>query len=132
MPIIESQTIIDGESISILIEVDKVPIPKSEYYSDEERGPTEKVVQAARDVFGDGLQLVHNCAAQAVKAVKAMGTAVRPDEFEIQVAIKLDADVGAILAKFGTEAQMQVIMKWTRDKKPRPRATFRHRPPRYR
>lgn len=132
MPIIESQAVIDGETISIFIEVDKVPTPKNEYYNDEERGPTEKVIQAVRDVFGDGLHLVHNCAVQAVKAIKGMGTAIQPDEFEIQVAVKLDADVGAVLAKFGAEAQMQVTMKWIHEERPKPPAAFRHRSPRLR
>ena len=38
---------------------------------------------------------------------------VKPNEFEVQLAIKLNSEVGAALTKFGAEAQMQVTMKWT-------------------
>ena len=30
----------------------------------------------------------------------------------VQLAIKLDTEVGALLAKIGTEAQMQVTLEW--------------------
>jgi hypothetical protein len=39
---------------------------------------------------------------------------IRPDEFELQIAIKLDAEAGAVLTKVGAGAQLQVAMKWTR------------------
>ncbi len=38
----------------------------------------------------------------------------RPSEFEVQLAIKLDSQVGAILAKASAEAQLQVTMKWVK------------------
>jgi hypothetical protein len=112
MPIIKNDHTIDGETVTIYIETDQAPKPDSPY--GDMRGPADKVIAAARDVFGDGLQLANSCAQRFVEAVKEMNAAVRPDEFKVQLAIKLDANVGAVLAKFGSEAQMQVSMKWVR------------------
>jgi NTP-dependent ternary system trypsin peptidase co-occuring protein len=112
MPIIETKKIIDGEEITIHIEVDETPmIP--EWPHGEMRGPrTERVVEAVRDVFDDGMKLVRNCAAHVVDSIKAMSDAIRPEEFELQLTIKLDSEVGAVLVKASTGAQMQVKLKW--------------------
>ena len=112
MPVIKNDHVIDGETVTIYIEMDQAPTPASPY--GDMRGPADKVIAAARDVFGDGLQLANSCAQRVVHAVKEMNNAVRPDEYKVQLAIKLDADVGAVLARFGSEAQMQVTMKWVR------------------
>ena len=36
------------------------------------------------------------------------------EPYQVQLAIKLNSEVGAFLAKIGGEAQMQVTMKWIR------------------
>ncbi|MFX0200110.1 MAG: CU044_2847 family protein [Candidatus Hodarchaeota archaeon] len=117
MPIINHQQKIDNEVIDIKIEVDKVPEKSNDYYQNLRknlRGSKDKVINIAKDLFGDGLQLAHNCALQVVNRIKDMNEFVRPDEFSLQLAIKLDSEVGAVLAKMGTEAQMLVSMKWAR------------------
>jgi hypothetical protein len=48
-----------------------------------------------------------------------MDDEVKPNEFEVQLAIKLNSEVGAALTKLGGEAQMQVTMKWTLKEKPK-------------
>lgn len=115
MPIVKDVQQIDGEEVTILIEVDSEPAPKSPY-GDHRDLNTGKVVADVGNLFGQGLTLVRNCATSAVHGIKAMNEVVRPDEFEIQLAIKLDAEAGAVLAKAGAEAQMQVTMKWKREK----------------
>ncbi len=111
MPIIQSTHKVNDQEIEINIEVDKVPEPDSPY-KDLRDSKTEKIIKATRDIFDDGMELARSCAACAVDSFNKIGQEIRPDEFEIQLAIKLDAEVGAILAKMGTEAQMQVRMKW--------------------
>lgn len=115
MPIVQDVQHIDGEEVIIRIEVDTEPAPES-VYSDL-RGPSaEEVVTKVENLFGQGLVLVHNCAASTVHGITAMNEIIRPDEFEIQFAVKLDAEAGAVLTKAGAEAQMQVTMKWDREK----------------
>ena len=38
--------------------------------------------------------------------------AIKPDEFELQVLVKMDSGVGNIIAKTSTEAQLQVKIAW--------------------
>jgi hypothetical protein len=43
-----------------------------------------------------------------------MDDALRPLEFSVQLAIKLDSEVGAVIAKASAGAQLQVTMKWVK------------------
>lgn len=74
--------------------------------------PATRVIEVARDVYADGLDLARRCAEQAASRFSGMGEAVRPDEIEVQLAIKLDASFGAILVQSGAEAQLQVTFRW--------------------
>lgn len=103
----------DGQEIVIAIEVDKLPATPSPYYTDLRDG--NQRLKAARDLFGDGLELAKNCATRVVSSIKEMGDTAKPDEFQLQFAIKLDTEVGAIIAKTSTEAQLQVTMTWKTD-----------------
>ena len=62
------------------------------------------------------MELARTCASQMVENINKVREDHRPDEFQIQLAIKLDAQVGAILAKAGAGAQLQVTMTWKRSK----------------
>ena len=118
MPIIEERvTNSDGEIVTIYIEVDNaLPLDPYNPYTDV-RGEGTKVIEAARDVFASGMSLIRTCADQIVQTVQKVDQGVRPTEFEVQLAIKLDSQVGAILAKASGEAQLQVTMKWVKKEK---------------
>ncbi|MEV0220155.1 CU044_2847 family protein [Streptomyces sp. NPDC050704] len=82
-------------------------------YGDEETrdSPAQRVVQVARDAYTDGLDLARRCAAQAVRRFGDLAEDVRPDEIEMQLSIKVDAGVAA-LVKSGAEAQLQITFRW--------------------
>ncbi|MFD1657841.1 CU044_2847 family protein [Streptomyces caeni] len=82
-------------------------------YGDEETRDTaaHRVVQVARDAYTDGLDLARRCAAQAVRRFGELQEGVRPDEIEMQLSIKVDAGVAA-LVKSGAEAQLQITFRW--------------------
>ncbi|MFJ9709215.1 CU044_2847 family protein [Streptomyces sp. NPDC101234] len=82
-------------------------------YGDEATrdGAAQRVVRVARDAYTDALDLARRCAAQAVRRFGELGEDVRPDEIEMQLAIKVDAGVVA-LVKSGAEAQLQVTFRW--------------------
>jgi Trypsin-co-occurring domain 1 len=112
MPIIESKETVDGQQVSIFIEVDEPTVKKGPY--DDTRGATDKIITGINDALGDGLNLTRKCAARAVETIKAMDEALRPQEFSVQLAIKLDSEVGAVIAKASAGAQLQVTMKWVK------------------
>ncbi len=116
MPIYKVQNEIDGEKITMYIEMEAIPSAKSTYGNT--RGVTEtakQVIETSRDVFDDAMELVKSCAMRVMDSAKTMDDATRPDEFELEFAIKFDSEVGAILAKMGSEAQLKVSMKWKRE-----------------
>jgi len=107
----------DGEG-RILIEVDSVPDPDelAAIYDEAEgtRGRlANKVIETSRPLFREGLGLVRECAEQVVEMLKEMPDEVRPDQFEMQLAVKLDAKVGAKIVEMNGGAQLQVILRWT-------------------
>jgi hypothetical protein len=114
MAIVGSTERVGDRVITILAEVEG---DVSQGAVDDEWGEpretrAEKVMDATRDVFGDGLALARDCATRAVENVRDEWRDVSPAEFEIQLAIKFDAEAGAVLAKVAAGAQMQVTMRW--------------------
>jgi hypothetical protein len=100
---------------AIYIEVDEPSVNDgTSIYADQDtRDAADRVVEAARDIFDDGIELARSCAARVAEALSALPGGVRaPDEFELQLAIKLDAQFGAVLARANAGAQMQVALRW--------------------
>ena len=112
MPIIKSSTeTIQNQEVSILIEVDKDP-PKPSPYGETRAISPEEIMETAKDVFDDGIALARACAKKAVTGIKMLDEAFRPEEFELKLAIKIDSEVGAVIAKASAGAQLEVTMKW--------------------
>lgn len=111
MPVYENTQIIHEQEITIAIEVDKLPAAPGPY---QDLRDGSKRLAVVRDLFGEGMSLAQNSAARVVESMRQMNEAIKPDEFELQFAIKLDTEVGAIIAKTSTEAQLQVKMTWKR------------------
>ncbi len=118
MSVIQNITTIDGEEVVILIETDDIILTdENEWRGDDdseegERRKDSKIVESARDLFGEGLRLAQSCAIRVVDSMKTMNEAVKPHEVELQLGIKLDTEVGAVLAKTSTEAQIQITLTW--------------------
>ncbi len=112
MAIVKSTSKVGDQEIDIYIEVDREPTSKDSDVIFRENA-AQKAVKAVGDLFGDGLALTRNCAAKVIDSVNQMNDAIKPNEFEVQLAIKLDSEMGAVIAKAIAGAQMQVTMKWT-------------------
>jgi hypothetical protein len=110
MPIIGVQAPAGGTTIQV--EVDTLPTAGGAVYGDVRDGAASKVIQATHDVFGEGLALARACAARVAETLGEMAKESRPDEFTLQLAIKLDSQVGAVIAKASAGAQLQVEIKW--------------------
>jgi hypothetical protein len=74
--------------------------------------PADRVLDVARDVYGDGLDLARRLAEEAARRFSGMDEASRPAEIELQLAIRLDATLGAVVVTTGAEAQLQVTFRW--------------------
>lgn len=109
----------DGAVVPIYIEVDTLAVLEradgTDVYEGEEtrENAAQRVLTVAGDVFSDGVELVRDCAAKVAHGLTRLpGNVRRPDEFEVQLAIKVDANFGAVLAKVSPGALMQVTMRW--------------------
>lgn len=63
--------------------------------------------------LAEGYNFAHSCAIRVVDSIEKMDSAVRPDEYKVEFAIRLSAGIAQIV-EFGTEAQMHVTMKWVK------------------
>jgi Trypsin-co-occurring domain 1 len=104
----------DGESVPIQIEVAEAPRPDvaEVYAGDDTRGVSDQVTKLARPLFSDALGLVRSCATQVRRQMDEMPADNRPDEFEMQFAVKLDATFGAAIVNATGGAQLQVTLRW--------------------
>jgi hypothetical protein len=116
MPLVQNTITNDnGEVVTIYIEVDKTPTADPHTPYTDLRGEGNQVIDTAKDIFGSGMSLIRTCAEQAINSINKIDHKMRPTTFELQLAIKLDSKVGAILAQAGAEAQLQVTMKWVNE-----------------
>ena len=113
MAVIKSTETVDGHEVEVLIEVGEPATGNLDEAYGETRD-VEAVIKGAVGIFRSGLDLAGDLARQAVEGVERIAEDRRPDEFQVQIAIKLDAGVGAILVKSSAEAQLQVTMTWRR------------------
>jgi hypothetical protein len=94
-----------------------------EYADVEVRGERlRRLRQASGDLVADGLDLVRTCAERVSATVARTAQDALPDELEVQIAVKLDYELGAVLvAKGSAGAQLVVTMRWTQDQPRQPR-----------
>ncbi|HEX8936497.1 MAG TPA: CU044_2847 family protein [Pseudonocardiaceae bacterium] len=83
---------------------------------DVEEGPGVKRVARdgkipeARKTFEAGLHEVRNAATIALAQFRAM--ARQPDEVEITFGVRMDVQIGAVIAKTGTAGNFEVKLTW--------------------
>lgn len=106
----------DKPEMTIYVEVDRLPESRDPYGEGRDAAEVaRRAIQQARDIFGEGLELANTCAKRVVQSIRNLSPEARPEEFAVEMAIKLDSEVGAVVAKAGAEAQLKVSMKWVRD-----------------
>jgi hypothetical protein len=115
VPVVRSIEKLGDDEVPVLIEVDEIPSKgRDDVYGAARGGKHEKVLDAAGGLFHEALDLSRTCAEDMVRTMEAAGEKIKPDEFQVQLAIKLDAEVGAVIAKSSAGAQLQVSMTWRR------------------
>lgn len=106
-----SKEIVQNQEVFVLIEVDKEP-SKRDLYGETRSIKPQDVIETAKDIFDDGIALARVCAQKAVTGIRQLDETFRPEEFELKLAIKLDSELGAVIAKASTGAQLEVTMTW--------------------
>ncbi len=81
------------------------------------RTPEEAVQEAAR-ALNRAMGLIHHMARRVARTVSAVPVAERPHQAEVTFGLKLDAEAGAVIAKAGMEASINVKLTWEREKAP--------------
>ncbi len=94
---------------SVLVEVD-------ESASIARANRAGRVLDEARVTFENAVADVRDAAAAALTQFTSMTRA--PDEVELKFGIKLNAEVGAVIARTGVQGQFEIKLKWLRDNIP--------------
>lgn len=101
-------TLDDGTSL--VVEVDEpelgglVPASRS-----------DEVIAKAQVSFEEALDKIKPAANGIIK--KLRGLSDQPDEINVEFGLKLSAEVGAVVAAAGVEANYKVILKWKKEEK---------------
>lgn len=76
-------------------------------------GRGERVLADARETFESAFAQVKAAASIALDQFARLPS--RPDEVELKFGVKLDTQVGAIIAQTGAQAQFEVALRWQKD-----------------
>lgn len=106
-----------GPSV-VYIEVGSGQAAVSAWDADSVRGSrAEKAVEVATDLLDDAVELARTCAAKFSAGLADLKKDARsPDEVSLEIGITMDVEFGAVLAKARAGAQLQVTLKWQREK----------------
>lgn len=93
---------------SFLVEVDEPSSPGGITRAARTDGIPEK----AKQTFEAGLDKVRSMASVLLEKLRALADS--PDEVEVEFGVKMNSEMGAIIAKAGVEAHYRVTLKWKR------------------
>jgi hypothetical protein len=76
------------------------------------RGAADKIMACGKNLIRDAVEGIQACAEEVASGIEEIKEKMRPDEVEVSLAFKLNAEAGAVITKLGGEAQMQVKLVW--------------------
>jgi len=74
-------------------------------------GPEEMAGKSAR-ALDKAMSTIRQMGNRVTETIKSIEVVDRPTKVELEFGIKLDADVGAYVAKVSTEAGFKVVLTW--------------------
>ena len=104
-------TEIEEDDEVILVEM--TPVPGVRSVSADPRDIAENSKKAINSAF----KSMRGMAKKTVKAIKEIPVTERPHKVEVSFGLKLTAEGGALVAKAGVEAAINVTMTWERKEK---------------
>lgn len=76
----------------------------------------EKMVEKAKNHLEDYLEQIKVFSNTVVKTIQSKEKEMCPNEFEIEFAVRFKADIGVIFSSVGTDANLNIKMKWNKTK----------------
>ena len=108
----EEFTINTGED-EILVEFAPLQMPGVRKASSFALGPEEMAGKSAL-ALDKAMSTIRQMGNRVTKTIKSIEVVDRPTKVELEFGIKLDADVGAYIAKVSAEAGIKVVLTWER------------------
>ncbi len=96
---------VEVDDQTIYLEVDQ-------RFGSEETSAIGKTIDVAQDAFEHARTTIITVAKSMVGAVRQLDQSMAPDEFELEFAIKFNAEGQAILAKATAEASLKIVMTY--------------------
>ncbi len=100
-----------GQDVVVYIEVDEKRTPAMAGSTPHGNIPGAPGA-STQEAFKKTMELIHVCAEQIANSVHTIPEKVRPQEFSMEFAVKLDTELNAIIARSSIEAQFQVTLTW--------------------
>jgi hypothetical protein len=104
-------TQIEDDDEIILVEM--TPTPGVRSVSIDPKDIAEK----SKEAIDHAMKSMRGMAKKTVKAIKEIPVTERPHKLEVSFGLKLTAEGGALVAKAGVEAAINVTMTWERKEK---------------
>ena len=73
----------------------------------------EKSIEDSRKAIDRAMDTMRGMAKRTMASIKDIPLAERPTTISVSFGLKLDAEAGAVVAKAGTEASINVTMTWS-------------------
>jgi len=70
--------------------------------------------EKSKEAIDDALKTMRKMAKKSVKAIREIPVTERPNTISVSFGLKLSAEGGAVIAKAGVEAAINVTMTWQR------------------
>lgn len=118
MAIIRDTVQCNGQEVEVFIEVGDLVdtqtlLPRHDGASSQDPlGVAQGGAHQVKNAFVSARDLIGACASNVSEAVLKMTEKTRPTEWEVQIGIKFNSELNAILAKSQGEAQLQVTLRW--------------------
>jgi hypothetical protein len=99
---------------SVVVEVDDDRVRPATAKDGPKRGLGGRdVITQAGSSFEAAIERIQPAAAALVEKLRTLVDA--PDEIDVEFGVQLSADVGAIVARTGGEANFKITLRWRRD-----------------
>lgn len=86
-----------------------------ERYQPFDYGPTRgDPTELGTEAFAKGMALIRTCAEQIAETVAKVSEQSKPTGVEVELGIKLEGQVGALVVASGVEAHLHVKLSWNK------------------
>lgn len=111
MPTLEVQ---DDDEV-ILVEFSRAAGARSVSRSPQEI--IEQSIEDSKKAIERAMETMRGMAKKTMRSIKEISVSERPSTISVSFGLKLDAEAGAVVAKAGAEAAINITMTWTHTSK---------------